>query len=126
MGIMKFFGKRKKVSREQIIWCYRTLLGREPESEEAILAHADHKNVHDLVDQVVKSPEFVENNSRGVSKEEIIWCFRTLLGRDPESEAAIAAHDNAKNFKKLVEAITASAEFRAKMRRVVPPRRRAP
>jgi sulfatase maturation enzyme AslB (radical SAM superfamily) len=58
---MKVFGevKKKTVSREAIIWCYRTLLGREPESEAAILSHAPSKSLKDLVECFVRSPEFL-------------------------------------------------------------------
>jgi len=46
------------VTREEICWCYRNLLGREPESEAVIEAHADGKNFKELVDSFARSPEF--------------------------------------------------------------------
>ena len=49
----------KTVSREEIIWCYRTLLGREPESEAAIASNAHSNNLKELVEYFVASPEFV-------------------------------------------------------------------
>lgn len=116
---MGLFGRgRKGVTREQIIWCYRTLLGREPESEAAILLHTQSKSLQDLIEGFCRSPEFVANSRRGVSRDEILWCYRTLLGREPESEAAILLHSKAENFKALVESFTASPEFQAKNKRV--------
>lgn len=53
-----FWKAEKTVSREEVIWCYRTLLGREPESEEVILANAKSKDIKDLVECFVTSPEF--------------------------------------------------------------------
>jgi acetyltransferase-like isoleucine patch superfamily enzyme len=52
--------------------------------------------------------------SQLVTREEIVWCYRNLLGREPESEEAIFAHVNCKNFKDLVAAFTGSAEFSAR------------
>lgn len=57
---MKALWKTEKtVSREEVLWCYRTLLGREPESEEVVLANAKSKDIKELVECFVGSPEFV-------------------------------------------------------------------
>jgi hypothetical protein len=48
-----------KVSREEIIWCYRALLGREPESEDAIFEFADLNNFKNLVGHFTRTPEFL-------------------------------------------------------------------
>ena len=80
---MKFLGKADKtVSRQEVVWCYRSLLGREPESEAAILQHLQAKNFKVLVECFVESPEFAENRLVGnaeVSREDVIWCYRNLL-----------------------------------------------
>jgi len=47
------------VSREDIVWCYRNLLGREPESEVAILSHFRHKSFKCLVESFTETPEFL-------------------------------------------------------------------
>lgn len=47
-----------------------------------------------------------------VSKEDVVWCYRHLLGRDPESEESVEAHlDNWPDFKQMVLAFTSSSEF---------------
>jgi len=46
-----------------------------------------------------------------VSVEEIIWCYRTLLGREPESETVVKAHLKSENFKALVESFVSCQEF---------------
>lgn len=50
-----------------------------------------------------------------VSREDVVWCYRTLLGREPESEAVIDWHSRAKSFRELVEHFAGSAEFRANL-----------
>jgi predicted SAM-dependent methyltransferase len=46
------------VSREDVVWCYRHLLGREPESEQAVLAHLHVRSFRALAEQFVQSAEF--------------------------------------------------------------------
>jgi Polysaccharide biosynthesis enzyme WcbI len=46
-----------------------------------------------------------------VSRDDVIWAFRTLLGRAPESEGAITAHQDCLSFRQLVTQIAASPEF---------------
>lgn len=54
----KFWNIEKTVSREEILWCYRTLLEREPESEAAIRSNAGHHTFKALVQSVIASPEY--------------------------------------------------------------------
>jgi SAM-dependent methyltransferase len=46
-----------------------------------------------------------------VSREEVVWAYRMLLGREPESEAVIALQMGASDQKHLREAFLGSAEF---------------
>ena len=55
-----------------------------------------------------------------VSKEEVVWCYRHLLGRDPESAESIEAHLNWPDFKQLVLVFTSSQEFHAPFANIVP------
>lgn len=57
----------KKVSRNDVIWCYRTLLGREPESEGVILSHINSNNFQDLVERFVHSPEFLAKTNSAIT-----------------------------------------------------------
>ena len=48
----------------------------------------------------------------GVSREDVIWCYRHFLGRDPESAESVAAHLHRwRDFKQMILAFTASGEF---------------
>lgn len=48
------------------------------------------------------------------SRDDVLWCYRELLGREPESEEAVRSHLTSKSFRQLVGVITSSAEFRQK------------
>jgi SAM-dependent methyltransferase len=49
-----------------------------------------------------------------VTAEDVIWCYRTLLGRDPESEVAVRSRLDGADLKTLVLAFIGSQEFRDK------------
>lgn len=49
---------RQTVSKEEVVWCYRNLLRREPESDEVVLAHCKARDFKDLVERFVRSTEF--------------------------------------------------------------------
>jgi SAM-dependent methyltransferase len=111
------------VSNEEILWCYRNLLAREPESEEAVRTHVGNRNFKKLVEGFVTSTEFAGKRLPaaqppakpiGVSKDEILWCYRKLLGREPESEAVVRAYLGMKGFKEVVADFVDSAEFKQK------------
>lgn len=46
------------VSREQVLWCYRTFLQREPESDEAVNSHLGHRDLQSLVQVFLGSDEY--------------------------------------------------------------------
>lgn len=51
-----------------------------------------------------------------VSRDDVAWCYRHLLGREPESEAAVQAHSHFLRFRSLARAITESQEYRGRGR----------
>ena len=71
------------VTRDEIRWCYRNLLGREPESEEAVAAHAQSGSFKELVDAFSRSPEFLRRRRR------------TRNPADADAEAPLLAWDAA-------------------------------
>jgi FkbM family methyltransferase len=48
-----------------------------------------------------------------VSRDDVIWCYRNLLGREPESDMVIDWHSQFKSFRSLLEQFVQSEEFRA-------------
>jgi hypothetical protein len=57
-----------------------------------------------------------------VTREEVIWCYRCILGREPESEAVVEAKLKHKNFAEMREVFLSSSEFINKQKNL-PPRR---
>jgi SAM-dependent methyltransferase len=47
-----------------------------------------------------------------VTRDDVIWCYRQMLGRTPESESVIASHTNTSDLKSLVSTFLQSDEFR--------------
>jgi SAM-dependent methyltransferase len=52
-----------------------------------------------------------------ISREEVIWCYRMMLGREPESERVIAEHMQHRDLAALRQATFASQEFRGQLRK---------
>jgi SAM-dependent methyltransferase len=48
----------RRVTRDDVIWCYRTLLRREPESEEVVRLHTDCSDLRTLVQRFITCEEF--------------------------------------------------------------------
>jgi hypothetical protein len=51
-----------------------------------------------------------------VREEDVIWCYREILGRHPESAAVVQSHlSSAKDFRSLVARFIKSPEYRQKI-----------
>ena len=53
-----------------------------------------------------------------VTREDVFWCYRNILDRDPESEQAVTAHLPIQDFKQLVLILLSSEEFQSSLRNV--------
>lgn len=51
-----------------------------------------------------------------VSRDAVVWAFRFMLGRDPESEEVIVSHMTASNDTGLIERLLRSSEFKRSSR----------
>lgn len=51
---------------------------------------------------------------RGVTRDDVLWCYRTFLSREPESEAVVENHLKARDLRGLVQGFVTSAEFRTR------------
>jgi SAM-dependent methyltransferase len=49
-----------------------------------------------------------------VSESDVIWAYRTFLGRDPENHRVVLNHRVASNLRSLCESFIGSAEFKAR------------
>ncbi len=52
------------VSKDEVLWCYRMILGREPESEDVVRVHMKSHNLSSLREAFLRSPEFVRDKER--------------------------------------------------------------
>jgi organic radical activating enzyme len=120
-------GSNGGLSRETVIRGFRYFLARDPESDAVIAAQQRIADEAALAKCLIASPEYQSIERRNpkamklfrgqkktVSREEILWCYRTLLGREPESEAAILTHANSNSLKDLIECFVRSPEFLAR------------
>ncbi|MDL9999595.1 class I SAM-dependent methyltransferase [Variovorax sp. J22P240] len=107
------------VTREEVVNAYLALLGREPESEEAVRSHCStHGGVVTLISSILESQEYklrhraaiqpsvVADEPRTFTRDQLIKIYRDLLRRKPESEEIIAsqlvAHRTANDFEGVV------------------------
>lgn len=61
-------------------------------------------------------PEPVQDSSGPLTKDDVFWAFRYLLGRDPENEAVVEEHRALGSYAALRAQIMASKEFQRSVR----------
>ena len=83
-------------SPEEVLFGYRLLLNREPESEGIVNAHAGVHKVFDFVDGLINSKEFAEGPERRgrhlCTRDDIVYAYRLCLHREPDGEGAFDEH----------------------------------
>lgn len=57
----------------------------------------------------------------GVTRDDVLWCYRTLLEREPESEGVVRQHMLCRDFRTLAQAFVTSEEFVVRKRRLFRP-----
>jgi hypothetical protein len=122
-----------------VIWASRLLLGEEPRTAAEIRDWQRAPDELALCQRLIAHPRFDSSGRRafllepglsrnqtefapqlqalssglaaGVTPEEIRWGYRLILGRNPESDQAIAAHSKHSNRLELVHTLLRSKEF---------------
>ncbi|WP_255100531.1 methyltransferase domain-containing protein [Synechococcus sp. L2F] len=97
------------VSRDDVLWCYHYLLGREPESESDLLSKIHYRSFRALAQSFTDSPEYLQG--RTVSREDVLWCYEHILGRAPESEIVLLSKMHYRSFRALAQSFTDSPEY---------------
>ena len=112
---------------------FRLILGRDPESEMAVLQHQRVGGNAELRRQLLASAEFREkltailagdvadespDLSRAATRDDVAACFAWLLDRPPESEATIEAHLKPETVGRLRAVILRAREFGEKLARL--------
>jgi hypothetical protein len=98
------------------------MLGRDPESDAAIESSCKSRtDLKDLVEVFLASEEYRRVRRLRLESEDVRWAYRTILGRDPESEAVIELCCGAyANIKSLVEFLLGTEEGRLAPRSSMP------
>lgn len=94
---MNLLGFNKTVTREDVLWCYRYILRREPESETAVTPHLLHKSFRSLAESFANSDE----GRKPITRDDVLWCYRNILGREPEKDESIEQHLSHRHFREL-------------------------
>ncbi|HEX4649661.1 MAG TPA: acyltransferase [Steroidobacteraceae bacterium] len=118
------------VSRESVLWAHRLLRGSEPESEseiqELMQLETEVRLVRSLIDlraiaetdRIAPNPPSppAEGPPGEFSREAVLWAYRLLLGREPESEAVLGAKMRARDRHHLLDIFLSSREFMQRAR----------
>ena len=84
------------VTEEEVIWCYHSLLGRDPESAEAVLSHFHSApDFRSLVMRFIGSNEFKQNQSSGAHYTETT---KAIMRSVPEVHRADIFNESTKWF----------------------------
>ena len=85
-----------------------------PESDSVARVDQNFSPKKQLANALIKWQQYTRKNplaENGVSRGDIAWCYRNLLGREPESEAMVRAHLDTVDFKQMVLNFVGSQEF---------------
>lgn len=104
------------ISKGSIIKGFKRFLGHDPEADDVIRAHKHFSTEEQIATTLINSQEDVRRKQPAgvnISRDDIVWCYRNILGRDPESDALVETHLNTIDFKQLVLSFLGSPEFRS-------------
>ena len=77
------------ITKDEVIWCYRMILGREPESEDVIQAHMQKNSLSSLREIFFRCPEFIRTKARS-SNTQLPFMALDLPKNEIEAEATEA------------------------------------
>ncbi|WP_155637382.1 polysaccharide pyruvyl transferase family protein [Burkholderia cepacia] len=131
-----------RLSRDSVVWLYRVLLGRDPESEEIIMNALQAPSFDELRRSIVRSSEFQSHFSAGHEqpapygfqntgslRADVVWhsrlagpevdlAYNAILRRDLSDDKIRAAHVSRHlNLFELVHELLSSDEFTDRMQR---------
>jgi hypothetical protein len=113
---------RLALDAEEVKWGYRYVLGREPENDAVIAIQARaFPDWRRFRESLLKSDEFRALASQladgRVTREQIRDAYIQILGREPESADAYAAHAKVRSNFELREILMSSEEARSRSHR---------
>jgi hypothetical protein len=98
---MKFFGRPKGVTREDVRWCYRHILKREPESEDVLTPHLAHRDFRELVESFANCSEATRFDKIGATYDQLKQQTVSLNSLHPQ-QAAVAPRFSCTTTRKRV------------------------
>jgi FkbM family methyltransferase len=102
----------RMINRDDVIWAYLQILGRDPESDEVIDQQRNVKDLGVLIRALLRSREYIFKERSRVTESDVQWAYREFLGREVESEGAMAGSLSAVTLGNLIRHILGSDEFR--------------
>jgi hypothetical protein len=109
--VVRLWGRNLNAKRRDVEILYRQLLGRDPESHEAIEAKSG-RPLLEVAIEVALSEEF-RRRIRNTAEEDVTEIYRKLLDREPETRQAIEMKMS-RPFLDVVIEVALSDEFRQK------------
>jgi hypothetical protein len=119
------------INAETVLWCSRLFLFREPSSQEWIANQLREKSgmtVKDYRNMVLRQAlhqhglmtafDWRSYGRSRVTSDVVIWCYRLLLLREPESAKVVDTHLRVRRYfsvKRFVKSIMRSAEYQQLM-----------
>lgn len=100
------------IDKNDVVWVYRELLARDPENAALVEQHCQAENLGSLVRDVLQSEEYIFKARKSLSEGDVVWAYRTFLGRDPESPNAIRETLTAGTLGNVILRFLGSDEFR--------------
>lgn len=124
--MMAYLDRMYRYSREDVVNCFRYILGREPRGSREIKAYMNEFSCfEELRERFLVSDEFLQKingttsytctafKDENVTPEKVRNCYRYILGREPENEKVIEFHASRyKNVAEMRLAFLSGGEFR--------------
>lgn len=107
------------LTKEDVIWCYRVFLGRDPENDQIIEQRINNINiVGELVSEILRSQEFnsldCKNklNETKLSEEIINWAYKLLLCEEATAADIKSELGQSNKLLDLVNRLTSKNEYK--------------
>lgn len=122
-------GATGAVTADDVHLGYRLVLGRDPESVDAVRAHMASADFRSLLSTLIASDEHQQRpggrmtpppgpkpTDPAVTEADVVWCYRSFLEREPESPQVVQNYiATAPDFRSLVSAFVGGDEYRTKL-----------
>jgi FkbM family methyltransferase len=106
------------IDGSDVIWAYRELLGRDPESEALIERQREAETLGGLVRDVLQSQEYLFRARGKLSEGDVFWAYQTFLARDPEGPQAVQDTLSAGTLGNVILRLLGSDEFRIRNNKI--------